>query len=156
MKLKYDPTLEAFTLSRPLPEGLVYPYDWGFVPSTLASDGDPLDALVVWDRASFPGVVLTCRLIGVLAVEQNSKRQPGRREQNQRLIALPVEAPRHAIKSVDDLPARVKEEIESFFTASTAFEKKDLRFGGWSGVRAAYNLVKKSAKSARQPSRSRK
>jgi inorganic pyrophosphatase len=145
VKLKFDATLEAFTLSRPLPEGLVYPYDWGFVPSTLAADGDPLDALVVWDQPSFPGVVLACRPLGVLAVEQNSREHAGRREQNDRLIVLPLAAPRYAsLKSVDDLSARTREEIESFFVASTVFEKKDLTFGGWSGVDAAYALVKAS------------
>src|SRR6185436_14449544 len=96
---------------------------------TCAADGDPLDGMVVWDRPSFPGVVLACRLIGVLAVEQNSKQKPGHRERNDRLIALPLDAPHYAsIEGVDDLPARVKKEIESFFMASTAFEKKDLAF----------------------------
>lgn len=145
VKLKYDPHLEAFTLSRPLPEGLIYPYDWGFVPSTRASDGDPLDAIVVWDRPSFPGVVLACRLIGVLVAEQNSKQHAGRRERNDRLIALPLEAARFAtIRSVDDLPARMKEEIEAFFVASTAFEKKNLTFGGWSNAGTALDLLKAS------------
>jgi inorganic pyrophosphatase len=146
VKLKYDPDLEAFTISRPLPEGLVYPYDWGFVPSTRASDGDPLDVMVLWDRPSFPGVVLACRLIGVLAVEQNSKQRTGQRERNDRLIAMPLDAPRYAsIQGVDDLPARVRAEIEAFFVASTAFERKDLTFGGWSGASAAFDLVKASA-----------
>ena len=145
VKLKYDSTLEAFGLSRPLPEGLVYPYDWGFVPSTRASDGDPLDVMVVWDRPSFPGVVLRCRLLGVVAAEQNNKHHPERRERNDRLIALPLDAPRQAaIESVDDLPVRMREEIESFFLATVAFEKKDLTFRGWSGVSAAYDLVRSS------------
>ena len=141
----YDATIEAFTLSRPLTEGLMYPFDWGFVPSTRAADGDPVDAMVVWDRSSFPGVVLPCRLIGVLVVEQNSKRRVGERERNDRLVALPLEAPRYAsIKDVDDLPARLREEIELFFRASTSLEKKDVRFQGWSDAAAAYALLKAS------------
>ena len=121
-----DSGLQAFTLCRPLPEGLVYPYDWGFVPSTRAADGDPLDALVVWERAWFPGVVIACRAIGVLAVEQNSEQHLGRRERNDRLIVLPVDVPMYTstIKTADDLPARLKEEIESFLVAVTVFEKK--------------------------------
>jgi inorganic pyrophosphatase len=149
VKLKYDPTLEAFGLSRPLAEGLVYPYDWGFVPSTRASDGDPLDVMVVWDRPSFPGVVLRCRLLGVVAAEQNNKHHPERRERNDRLIAVPVEAPRQAaIERVDDLPVRLREELESFFLATVAFENKDLTFRGWSGVEAAYDLVRSCLVSA--------
>jgi inorganic pyrophosphatase len=69
-KFKYDAELDAIVLSRPLPAGLVYPHDWGFIPSTRASDGDPLDAIVLWHGISYPGVVLPCRLIGVLNVEQ--------------------------------------------------------------------------------------
>jgi inorganic pyrophosphatase len=69
VKFKYDPTLAAFTLSRPLTLGTVYPYDWGFVPSTRAGDGDPIDAMVLWDGTSFPGLVLPTRLIGLLRVD---------------------------------------------------------------------------------------
>jgi inorganic pyrophosphatase len=149
LKLKYDPDLEAFSLSRPLVEGVMYPYDWGFVPSTLASDGDPLDAMVLWSHSSFPGVVLVCRLIGTLGVEQNSKRQPGRRERNDRVLALPVAAPGYAaIQDVSDLAQRTRDEIESFFLASTALEHKDIKFLGWSGAGAAYELVKAACKSA--------
>ena len=101
--------------------------------------------MVVWDRPSFPGVVLTCRLIGVVAAEQNNKHHPDRRERNDRLIGVPIEAPRQsAIESVDDLPVRVREELESFFLATAVFENKDLVFRGWSGVSVAYDLVRSS------------
>ena len=65
-KLDYDPELGAFTLAKPLMAGLSYPYDWGFVPSTKAEDGDPLDVLVIHDAQTFPGVVLRCRPVGIL------------------------------------------------------------------------------------------
>jgi inorganic pyrophosphatase len=145
VKLKYDGDLEAFTLSRPLVEGIVYPCDWGFVPSTCAPDGDPLDAMVVWDRSTFPGILLTCRMIGVLGVEQNSKRHPGQRERNDRIIAVPIGSPRHSeVRTVDDLSDRLKTEIEAFFLASTALEHKDLKFMGWSGIEAAERLISSS------------
>src|SRR5690242_19798071 len=72
-KLDYDPKLKTFTLSKSLLAGLTYPYDWGFVPRTKAEDGDPLDVMVLHDAATFPGLVLTCKVIGVLQVKQRSK-----------------------------------------------------------------------------------
>jgi inorganic pyrophosphatase len=145
VKLKYDARLEAFALSRPLPDGLVFPYDWGFVPSTRAADGDPLDVMVLWDRASFPGVVLECRLVGALAVAQNRKEHKTGRQRNDRVFAVPIAAPRQAsVKTIGALPGRVKRELEAFFVASTAFENKHLEFLGWSGPAAAQRLVRAS------------
>ena len=72
-KLKFDPKLRTFTLSKPLLAGLTYPYDWGFIPSTKAPDGDPLDILVIHDAATYPGLVLSCKPIGILEVEQTKK-----------------------------------------------------------------------------------
>jgi inorganic pyrophosphatase len=145
-KFKYDPALEAFTLSRPLVDGVTYPYDWGFIPSTKGPDGDPLDALILWGRASYPGVVIPCRLVGLLAAEQNSKTKAGTRERNDRLIAIPASAPRYAqITDVADLPRRLLEELEAFFLAAVALEGKDLRYLGWHGSTDAAALVKASA-----------
>jgi inorganic pyrophosphatase len=68
-KLKFDPKLRAFTLSTPLLAGLTYPYDWGFIPSTKAPDRDPLDVLIIHEAATYPRLVLTCKVIGILEVE---------------------------------------------------------------------------------------
>src|SRR3569832_455765 len=72
-KLDFDPELRVFTLAKPLMAGLTYPYDWGFIPSTKAPDGDPLDVLIIHDAQTFPGVVLRCRPVGILELEQKSK-----------------------------------------------------------------------------------
>src|SRR3954454_11064493 len=58
VKLEFDPKLGAFTLAKPLFAGLTYPYDWGFIPSTQADDGDPLDVLIIHDAATYPGLAL--------------------------------------------------------------------------------------------------
>ncbi|HTM26957.1 MAG TPA: inorganic diphosphatase [Vicinamibacterales bacterium] len=149
LKLTFDPDLGVMTLSRPLPQGLVYPHDWGFIPSTRAEDGDPLDAIVVWDGVSYPGVVIACRPIGVLQIEQNNK-ETGERERNDRLAVLPVDAPRwNSIGTIDDLGERACLELEHFFRAAVAFEGKELRTVGWKGPAAAMKLVRASIRTTR-------
>jgi inorganic pyrophosphatase len=64
IKLKYDSQLELFTVSRALPLGLAYPFDWGFGPGTRGEDGDPIDALALHDCASYPGILQPCRALG--------------------------------------------------------------------------------------------
>src|SRR5215469_793437 len=71
-KLEFDRKLGAFRLAKPLLAGLTYPYDWGFIPSTRAEDGDPLDVLIIHDAATYPGLVLKCKPVGVLEVVQTS------------------------------------------------------------------------------------
>src|SRR5262249_21590926 len=138
LKLKYDPEREVFALSRPLINGMRYPFDWGFVPSTRGPDGDPVDAMVLWEETSFPGLVLACRPVAIVRVEQNSRVTPGTRERNDRILAVPVNAPRaQAIRDVGDLPERVRQELEAFFLASTSFEDKDLKILGWGDAAAA-------------------
>ena len=141
-KFKYDPETGAIMLSRPLPAGVVYPYDWGYIPSTRAADGDPIDVMVLWDGTSFPGVVLPSRPIGVLRVEQTGA-EPGRRERNDRLFALPIKAPRSAhVQTIFDLPERVRLEIEQFFQTVVAFEGKDLRLLGFEGKDEADRVLR--------------
>ena len=144
VKFKHDADSDRIELSRRLPIGLAYPHDWGFIPSTRASDGDPIDALIAWDGASYPGVVVPCRPIGVLEVEQTNPKSRAR-ERNDRVVLLPVKAPRHAdIGTVFDLSDRWRAEIENFFLAAAAFEGKDPKVLGWSGPDEADALVRRS------------
>src|SRR6185369_6924927 len=110
IKWKWSAELGAMTLSRPLAVVLVQPCDSGFIPSTIGPDGDPVDALVVWELSSPTGAVIPCRLVGVARVEQRSK--AGGRERNDRILALPLVAPRMAdVKAWTDLPRRLLEEL---------------------------------------------
>ncbi|HEY1862512.1 MAG TPA: inorganic diphosphatase [Roseiarcus sp.] len=84
VKFAYDPKIKAFVVRKSLLTGLTYPHDWGFMPSTKADDGDPLDAMVIHDGTTFPGVVVICRVIGILQIEQRSKNKS---ERNDRLFA---------------------------------------------------------------------
>jgi inorganic pyrophosphatase len=143
LKLKYDPRWETMSVSRPLPLGVTYPFDWGFVPSTQAADGDPLDAMLLWDVPSYPGVVVQCRAIGVLHVEQNrTNHDPSKRIRNDRIMSIPLEARReHSVTDLAALPARVRQELEQFAVSATALEGKDVRVIGWGDAAAALILV---------------
>jgi inorganic pyrophosphatase len=147
LKLKYEARWEAMSVSRPLPLGVTYPFDWGFVPSTQSDDGDPLDALLLWDVPSYPGVVVPCRAIGVLHVEQNrTNHDRSTRIRNDRILSIPVEARReHSVTSLNALPERIRQELEQFAIAATALEGKDVQVVGWGDATAALKLVQDSA-----------
>jgi inorganic pyrophosphatase len=142
--LDFDPGLRVFTLAKPLMAGLAYPYDWGFIPSTKAEDGDPLDVLVIHDAQTYPGVVLRCRPIGILEVEQTSKES---RERNDRVFAVPGRSPFETdLKDVRHLPSRAREGLEQFFLATDALEDKKLEFLGWRGAAHAVKKIKRLAR----------
>ncbi len=141
VKLKYDPDLKLFTVARALPLGLAYPFDWGFIPGTKGEDGDPVDALAIHDGATFPGVLLPCRPLGVVELEQ--KGEEGGREKNPRLILMPTWHDRLGeLEKATELPARFREEIEQFFLSATFFTDKAAKIKGWRGPKAAEKLVR--------------
>ena len=145
LKFKYDSHLSVMSLTRPLPAGLAYPHDWGFVPSTKAADGDPLDAVIMWDGISYPGIVIACRLIGVLKVEQTNL-QSRKRERNDRVAVLPIKAPRwDSVRSVFDVSERTRLELQQFFTAAVAFEGKEIAILGWAGPDEALTVAREAA-----------
>ncbi len=141
IKIKFDDKLGCFCLSRMLPLGVTYPYDFGFVPQTLAPDGDPLDAMVLIDAMTYPGVVITCRLLGALHVEERGMR--GR--PNHRLVAVPVKAARREEwRNFSDLGKRMQQELERFFVMSSAFTSKDPVVRGWVNPDAANDMVQRA------------
>ncbi|WP_050401574.1 inorganic diphosphatase [Bradyrhizobium embrapense] len=140
-KIDFDPELGFFTLSKPLMSGLSYPYDWGFIPSTRAPDGDPLDVLIIHDAQTYPGVVLKCRPVGILEVEQKAH---GKKERNDRIFAVPDRSPAETeLMDIRHLPSRACDELEQFFRATNALENKQLKFLGWRGPRRAVKTIKR-------------
>jgi len=112
-KYAFDSEDEVFVLKRVLPAGMAFPYDFGFVPSTLAEDGDPVDVLVLMDQPAFPGCVLKCRLVGVIEGQEIDGKKKIR---NDRLVA--VERGNHSyatVKHIDDLGKAFLQELEAFF-----------------------------------------
>jgi inorganic pyrophosphatase len=141
-KLKYEPSLEGFVLSETLMLGRTYPYDWGFVPSTLADDGDPLDVMIIHEAATSPGLILRCQVIGALLTVQTEK---GSKERNDRLMAIPTHSyPERSLNNPRYLPAETREELEKFFIVTDELEDKKLKFEGWVGPKHALRLLKES------------
>jgi inorganic pyrophosphatase len=122
--------------------GLTYPYDWGFIPSTKAEDGDPLDLLVIHDAQTYPGVVLRCRPVGILEVEQKKKGKA--KERNDRVFAVPDRSQLETdLEDVRRLPSRARDELEQFFLATNALEEKEIKFLGWHGPAHAIKAIKR-------------
>ena len=141
-KYRYDPDCDCLELVTVLPEGMMFPYNFGFVPSTLGEDGDPLDVFVLMDAPVIPGCVIRGRLIGVIKARQRGKKQ---KEwiRNDRLIAVACHAQTHQDeKSIKDLRPNLCEEITAFFIdynkeRSREFEQLDL-----GGPRKALKIIK--------------
>jgi inorganic pyrophosphatase len=140
LKMKYEPELEAIVWGHPLPVGLEYPYDWGFVSSTLAEDGDPLDALLLSEIPSHPGVVVPCRPFAVLQLEQ--KHDKGDWERNDRLILVPDRGGwTNDVRAPEGLPDDMREGLEQFFLSTHFFHHDKARCLGWKGSKAALRLI---------------
>jgi inorganic pyrophosphatase len=146
-KFAFDPEQKVFALKKVLPAGMVFPYDFGFLPKTLAPDGDPLDVLLLMDEPAFPGVIIRARLIGVIEGEQIEGKKKTR---NDRLLAV-AEA-NHlyaAIKSHKDLPGKWMKELEEFFVNYHRLEGKEYKLLGCRGINEANRLVQEAKREAR-------
>src|SRR5437868_12433074 len=139
-KFAFNPDERIFELKKVLPAGMAFPYDFGFVPSTKADDGDPIDVLVLMDEPAFPGCALTCRPIGVIEGEQGDKKD---KERNDRIIAVQQDAHSWAdIKTVFDLSKEFCRELEEFFVNYHKLSGKEYRVLGVKGPDQARKLVK--------------
>src|SRR3954464_4912944 len=112
-KFAFDPEQRVFTLRKVLPAGMTFPYDFGFLPKTIAPDGDPFDVLLLMDEPAYPGVVIRARLIGVIEGEQI---EGNKKPRNDRLLAVAEANHQYAnIKSHSDLPKPFLNELQEFF-----------------------------------------
>lgn len=141
-KFSYDPDQGIFSLKSVLPAGMVFPYDFGFLPRTIAPDGDPIDVLLLMDEPAFPGCAVRSRLIGVIEGEQLDGKKKIR---NDRLVAVADANHMYAnIRKLKDLPARWIRELENFFVNYHSLEGKKYRLLGCKGADAALHLVKEA------------
>lgn len=146
-KFKFDPKLGVFTLGGVLPQGMMFPHAFGFIPSTRAADGDPEDILVIMDEPTFVGCVVHTRLIGVIEAEQREK--DGQKERNDRLIGVAAHSHDHSnLHTIGDMNENALAEIEQFFVNYNRERGKRFKVLRRKGPKAAWKLFKKSLKKA--------
>jgi inorganic pyrophosphatase len=135
-KYEYDRSLQVFRLDRPLYASVHYPGDYGFVPGTLAPDGDPLDILILLPAPTFPGCLIEVRPVGVLAMRDQQK-------PDEKVLAVASTSPTHRqVRDHTDFAPHVLREIEHFFAVYKELEGKHTEIGGWRGSREAQELVR--------------
>jgi len=146
-KFAFDPDQSVFALKKVLPAGMVFPYDFGFLPQTLAPDGDPIDVLLLMDEPAYPGCLVASRLIGVIEGEQIDGKKKVR---NDRLVAVANANHMYAnIRKLEDLPGKWLEELQVFFVNYHNLEGKKYELLGCKGADVAYTLIKKAQKQAK-------
>jgi inorganic pyrophosphatase len=139
-KYAFDLDLGTFRLKAVLPQGNVFPFDFGFIPSTKADDGDPLDLLVLLEDSVPMGCALSVRLIGAIEAEQKEKGEVWVR--NDRLLGVATHAHVHAnVKSLRGLDSCLLDEIEAFFAHYNKLEGKEFRVLDRCGPKSAGKLL---------------
>ena len=139
-KLAYEPDAGTFVAKKILPQGMSFPFDFGFIPSTTGGDGDPLDVLLLIDEPLLPGTLVPSRLIGVIEATQTER--DGSSMENHRLIAVATVSELFAdVKSFGDLPDAVMNQIEHFFISYNEQAGKQFEPTGRSGSRRARTIL---------------
>jgi len=139
-KYAFDQDERVFALKKVLPAGMTFPHDFGFIPSTKAEDGDPIDVLVLMDEPAFPGCLLKCRPIGVIEGEEGKK---GDMERNDRIVAIEESNHRWAhVHHIDDLGKQFVKELEDFFVNYRELSSKKYKVIDVRGPGEAWRRIK--------------
>jgi len=151
-KFDYDEEHGLFKLGGMLPQGTTFPFSFGFIPRTLAPDGDPLDVLLLMEEPAFAGCLVHCRLVGVIEAEQTEEN--GKTTRNDRLIAVAAHSREHSeVRSLKELSDALVAEIEHFFTSYNEVRGKQFKPLGRFGPRRAQKLVEAGQRRRRRKRR---
>jgi inorganic pyrophosphatase len=133
IKFVFDSHHNIFLAERKLGLGVTYPYDWGFVCGTRAEDDDPIDAMVIHDVGTFPGVLIECRPLAILNMSQT---QDGTNQTNSRVIAVPH------WQETAELQSNVKSQLEQFFLSAVRLTSKHVHVEGWGTAQDAVQHIR--------------
>ena len=140
-KWNYDPESNLFMLAGLLPEGMMFPFDFGFIPSTLGEDGAPLDILVLMDAPAHVGCLIKVRIIGIITADQT---EDGKKETNDRLIGVPVHSYAHEdVRTIEDVSRTFLSQLEEFFVSYNKQRGKKFKVTRTGGPRKALRLLKR-------------
>jgi len=139
-KYEYDKERGFFRLDRVIFSPVHYPTDYGYLPNTLADDGDPLDALVLIWEPTFPGCLVQARPIGMLQMSDE-------KGTDEKILCVPVADPFwREVQDLEQVPQHLLKEIEHFFTIYKTLELKRTLVEGWESKAAALAVIDKAQK----------
>lgn len=137
-KYEYDKTRKVIKFDRMLFSAVHYPSDYGFIPETLAEDGDPLDALVLVWEPTFPGCMIQAKPVGLFKMWDE-------KGPDQKILCVPIFDPLwNHIQNLGDVPPHLLKEIEHFFSIYKALEKKKTGVEGWDGLGSALKIIEEA------------
>src|ERR1700730_1216613 len=139
-KFDYDPDSNLFMLGGVLPEGMMFPFDFGFIPSTLGEDGDPLDIMVLMDAPAHVGCLIDVRIIGIINAKQT---EDGQTERNDRVLGVAIHSYDHEdLESMDDVSKTLLSQVEEFFVSYNKQRGKKFKITGTGGPKRAIKFLK--------------
>ena len=135
-KYEYDFDIKRMRFDRMLYSSMMYPADYGFIPETLALDGDPLDVLVLLTEPTFPGCVMEVKPIGVFNMADD-------KGPDEKVICVPVSDPIwNKLHDLSDVNSHLIKEIEHFFQVYKDLENKQVEVKGWGNLSDALAIIK--------------
>ena len=139
-KYEYDFDLKRIRFDRMLFSSMMYPADYGFIPKTLALDGDPLDVLILINEPTFPGCVMEVKPIGVFNMADD-------KGSDDKIICVPISDPIwNTLNDLSDINQHLLKEIEHFFQVYKDLENKRVDVGGWGGLKEALAIIEDCTK----------
>lgn len=137
-KYEWDFTRQTFVLDRMLFTAVRYPGDYGFIPETLALDGDHLDAICILGEPTFPGCTVTARVLGVL--DMSDDKGP-----DEKILAVADHDPRwRGLHYLEDVPGHLLDEIAHFFGIYKDLEQKLVEIRAWHGRSRAMEIIREA------------
>lgn len=149
-KYEYDPERNVMIFDRMLFSSVHYPSDYGFIPETLAQDGDPLDALVLVWEPTFPGCMIEAKPVGLFKMWDE-------KGPDEKILCVPVNDPLwNHLRQLSDVPPHLLKEIEHFFKVYKDLEKKKTGVEGWRELPSALEIIEQSRERYRRALRKTK